>query len=705
LGLAPIQRHRVPGFRLLLAAPVLFMLGASMLLEDGCAPPSPRSTWDPDSIADAFAQPSAALFWPGLSRSFLVDSGGSLINGLWDVRFAVAADGVQGGGPSRIAYEERWRPVVRWTRTTGDVRWWFEAVAFPARSGDDSVLAVSLEVRAVNGGASPRHVRLAAEMDSMARPPRFVAPDGDTPQPRVLAWTRGSSRDSACGWSDAGFEGARGVVDQTLAPGATHAVRFLLASHPLPGADFVGCARMVHAGRVADVRREWSEWVAHGTHFELGDPEVENALRAATVVLLACRERWRGTWYPIGGPFHYRDTWLRDGARLIHALTLVNHVDEARDLARGIASLQWPQGAFLTQRGQLDGTGQALWTFEQAMLRPAPDTAVTRLAKQALVACQWSEWQRQLGRSTGWPYGRMMPFADPHDGELAQAQLVGNDLWMLAGYRATSRLCGAAGLRDDSMRVETWRAAYAADFAAALARRGARDVPPCWQGEGRDWGNLTAAWPSGVLAPADPRCEQLARRVWGEVSGPGLTCYGNRDSLHTYVGADLAMWAMLADHPEWTDSVLTAMLRWRNASGATGELFSASHRDYGWNLPPHPTAAAALIALTRNAILFDDGDTLELTLAARDRWWKQSTVRGAPTRWGVLDLSFTRDGDRARWNWTPVPVWTRLHLPRGTAVGGTVAAPLQRTPNPRWVLAPPGTSSAEVSLTSYAASR
>src|SRR5262249_33197972 len=262
-----------------------------------------------------------------------------------------------------------------------------------------------------------------------------------------------------------------------------------------------------------------------------------------------------------------------------------------------------------------------------------PDTAVARLAAQALKACQWSEWQRQLGRSTGWPYGRMLPFADPHDGELAQAQLVGNDLWMLAGYPATARRCGAAGRKDDSAKVEAWRAAYAQDFADALARRGSRDVPPCWQGEGRDWGNLTAAWPAGVLDPSDPRCERLARRVWGAVGGPGFLSYGDRDSLQSYVGADLGTWAMLADQPETADTVLAATLRWRNASGAGAELFSEKHRDYGWNLPPHPTSAAALIALVRNALIFDDRDTLALTLAARDLWWNGAAVHGAPTRW------------------------------------------------------------------------
>ena len=682
-------------------APIACAAIAAALLGQGCGGETTReSVWNPDSIPDAFSQPSAALVWPGLSRSFLIDSTGSLLNGLWRARFDLASDQVTAPGPGHIASEERWRPVFRWNRRAGDVEWRFEAVAFPARSDQDSVLAVSLVARVVNLGAAEHRVRMVARLDSMPRPPLFIAPDGDTPPPSVLRWVSAQVPDSACGWCENGVPGGSCATEWPLAPHAERVVRFVLPSHPLPVTDLVRTARVTHAHRAGEVRAFWEREIARGTRFELGDPEVENALRAASVVLLECRERWAGAWYPIGGPFHYRDTWLRDGARLIQALATLDYGGESRQLASGIAALQWPQGAYLTQRGQLDGTGQALWAFEQAALRPSPDSSVASLAVHAMNACQWSEWQRSLGRGSGWPYGRMLPFANPHDAELSQAQLVGNDLWMLAGYRAAARLCGAAGRSADSAQIEAWRDAYAGDFADALARRGVPDVPPCWQRPGRDWGNLTAAWPSGVLHPLDPRCERLARRVWASAGGAGLTCYGGRDSFQTYVGADLGVWAMLADHRAEADSVLSATLAWRNGSGAGAEIFSRSTHNYGVNLPPHPTSAAALVALVRNAVIFDDGDTLELTLGARDRWWRNARIQRAPTRWGRLELSFSRTPDRARWAWSPVPVWTRLRVPPGTRIAAAPTPPLRATSSPHFVLAPPGISSAEVSLVS-----
>src|SRR5213078_4827939 len=193
------------------------------------------------------------------------------------------------------------------------------------------------------------------------------------------------------------------------------------------------------------------------------------------------------------------------------------------------------------------------------------------------------------------------------------------------------------------------------------------------------------------------RLAELSRRVWSKAGGPGLVTYGPRDSLHGYVGADLGTWALLAGRRAEAESVLSALLSWRDACGAGGEIFSRQG-GYGRNLPPHPTAAAALIALTRNCLLFDDGDTLALTMGARAAWWRGAHVRQAPTRWGSIDLEFARSGLRARWRWSAVPVWTSLTLPPGTVLAEAVPSPLRGAAGASVVLAPPHRTHAEVSL-------
>ena len=190
----------------------------------------------------------------------------------------------------------------------------------------------------------------------------------------------------------------------------------------------------------------------------------------------------------------------------------------------------------------------------------------------------------------------------------------------------------------------------------------------------------------------------MARRSWAKSGGAGLVSCGSADSAHYYLGADLGTWALLAGYRAEADSVLAALLEWRSASGSACEIFSRSSRDFGANLTPHPTSAAALIALIRNMIVEDHGDTLRLTLGARALWWQGCRVAGAPTRWGMQDIAFSNQAGMARWEWSGAPVWTSLTLPPGHVLLGDPPEPLLRGPRPDVVLAPPGTRSVEVAL-------
>jgi hypothetical protein len=708
----------------------------------------PVAVWQPDSVPDAYSRPSAALMWPGATRAFMVGADGGLFNGVWRVNVVAGAKGRRAGLPRRIASEERWRPVIHWVERAGDVRWEFEAVALPAPDAPLASLARAIEaqqaVRADHAAHEQR--RRALTPDDRDRMDRLVlntshrlalgaredvplvvsvlaiahndggraaeatlavsfAPArGDEPfhepgaavLPPSWGWCTRAGQDSAIGWC----EGSCGRLalrrDAWLEPGGTHAVRFVVASHPLPAARLAAWARTPHEARADEARRWWTRETSRGARFKLNDPEVETAVRAARVVLLACRERRGGHWVPLGSPLQYRDVWLRDGARAIAALATQGYAAEARELAASLLEWQSPHGQFSSQSAQLDGTGQALWAFEQAMLRPAPARELDLFAQSALDAWAWCERTRRVAAGRpGTVAPGMLPVANPQDNELVRGQLIGSDAWALVGYRAAARLLRACGRIAEAEQVEQSRLAYRTDFARAIAHSGSRDVPPSFAGAGRDWGNLTVAYPCDALPAATPRLAALADRYWAQAGAPGLGFWGSPDSLHGYVAADLGTWALRTGRRAEADAVLDALLAWRTASGGAGELFTRTG-DYGANLPPHATSAAALLQLVRNSLIDDDGERLALTQGARAHWWRGASVEDAPTRWGLLTLRFELDGNEARWRWTPVPVWTELVLPPGTRLASTPPLPLLPGGRPDVVLAPPGTDEARV---------
>jgi len=694
---SPLRSHRVRLF-------ALTLLAAGIALLAGCA--REEAPFDPDAVPDAYAVPSGALMTPGSTRAWQVTQDGNFWNGAWRLRVTPTAGNDTAGPPKRIAAEDRWLPVLHWRRTSGAVRWDFSAAALPARAPRDSELIVSLEAVATNGGAAPVEAQLALTLDDREPNAAFVAWDAEpTVVPR---WGHGDSQELAHAWCEEVAPDPRANSRAlrprwTLAPGESRRVRVVLPAYATPEHELRRFAARSHAACESAVRKTWNAAIRAGARFELGDPEVETALRGASVVLLSCRERRGEKWVPIGGPFQYRDVWLRDGARAIAALAVAGYTPIARALADGLLLLQWPNGAFVSQRGQLDGNGQATWAIAQAWLRPpAPARALAPYVDAALQSAAWVRLQRQLAVPDLEKFPRQLPFGEPRDCELTRAQLVGNDAWAIAGLRSTSRLLAAAGRTDEARELADAARLCRSEFDSALVRTGSPDLPPSWQGTGRDWGGFAVAWPCGAIAPGDPHAARFAARVWAAGGGAGLTFYGSPDSLHGYLGADLGVWAMLAGRRAEADSVLDAHLHWRTASGSAGELFDRSGH-FGTNLPPHPTSAAALWLLVRNAVIADDDDTLRLTLGARERWWRHAKISRAPTRWGVLDLEFARAGDRARWTWTPVEVRTVLTLPPGTRLAAPPAAPLVGLADGTRIWAPARTAHAEVTLVAESA--
>ncbi len=728
----------------------LLLLPAALVA--GCAPRhEPARAWTADQVPEAYARPLGALMWPGGTRAFQVTPGGDLYNGVWAVRITACAGDSPAAAPRSIACEDRWLPVLRWTRRGGGVQWDYEAIACPEpepgpfaprglfarmlaareRAADrravdalfaslplqraDQLLAraplplerdpldrrnvlVSLQVTVTNQGIARRAVRSELAIEPAPLDASYRDPDSLLGVPWNTCWLTAVPADSVMGVGAGEVTGHSLVTRFELRPGERRTFRAVLPAYPLRGSSLESWARVSHAERVRSVREYWLRTMDRGATIELPDPEVVHAWRAAAVLLLSLRERRLDAWVPIGGPFHYRDVWLRDGARAMQALAIAGYTREARELAQSFLAFQWPHGPFRSQGGQLDGTGQAMWAFEQVLLRPRPAPDVRRYADAGVRA--WRALERARGGARpggGRGIAGLLPITDPHDAELVEAQLVGNDAWAIAGYRATERLLRAAGENAAADSIGRSELRYRRTFQASLAATGQPDVPPSWQGPGTDWGNLAVGYPCRVLPPDDPRLLAMARRYWAATGGAGLGHYRDPDAAHTYVAADLGTWALVSGHRAIADSVLAASLAWRSAGGGAAEIFSRSKRDFGVNYPPHPTAAAALIALVRNSLLYDDADVLQLTLGARTAWWTGSRVRRAPTRWGLIDLSFAREGREARWSWTPVPVWTALTLPPATHLAGPLPPGCLQGRRGDVVLAPPGRG--EVHLT------
>lgn len=671
---------------------------------------------EPLVLPEHYARSIAALGMPGAHRAFQIGHGSVVGSGDAALEWRLAS----ASGPVRVSpvfFERDGVPVAHWWMVSTRESVHFEAAAVLREALGDTSLMLSVQATATWLAESPGEcaleVRVRARADDPAAIPwdaedtdsyeehwrdRFAVRNGrivagidptvaiaaDAPRPGRAALTRGPGPGALIATGRA-----------TLTRGGRKRWHFWMPAYPstAPGPGLERNAG--HARAVSEARDTWHHRLAQGSPLATSDSLVNAAWRAALVTLLLCHERDRGDWVPLGNPFQYRDVWLRDAARNVRALAVAGYTDMARSDAMTLTRFQLPTGVLLSQRGQLDGTGQALWTLAQAAtLPPAPEWAA-RTLPTVRRALEWLEMQRLLTRQLKMRYAGLLPYGDPRDNELTRAQLVGNDAWGIAGCRAAATLARLAGADSLARAADSAAADYRAAFVTALARTGSRDIPPSWQGVGRDWGNLAVGYPTRVLPAADPRLALLARRIRARTGGPGLVSYGPLDTLHTYLGTDLAQWALLAGRAAEARAYLADLLAHSSSTLGQAELFARAGGSFGANLPPHATAAATLVDLVRNMIVSDTPDTLELALGGDATWWWGTRFERAATRFGVIDVALDSPApDRRRARWSPVGVPTRVRVADGEQVI-EVLTPGARAVGGRWVECPPGAREVE----------
>jgi hypothetical protein len=663
------------------------------------------------TLPEHYAHSLAALGWPGAHRAFQIGPGSVVATGECALQWRLlsAADS---GTVSPVWFERDGVPVAHWTVSDTRQRVEFEAAAAPRTALGDTSLLLSVRATAVWQAAAPGDVVLEVRVRARPDGPHFVPwdapadtvfeeswrgrealrngrlvaavdpaavrpPDAPTPQRPATATGPGP-----------GALVAR--CSARLAPGGRRHWDFLVPLYPVAGAQRQTVTRAGHERVVSESRRHWRRWLSGMAAFETPDPLANLAWRAALVTLITCQERGAGHWIPLGNPFQYRDVWLRDGARVVRALAVAGLPELAADDARTLARFQLPTGVFLSQRGQLDGTGQALWAFEQAASLPPSPVRAREFLAPARDGLRWIRRMRGNTISLRLPYAGLLPFGDPRDAELVRAPLVGNDAWAIAGCRAVAALAGRAG--DDSLAREARAVApeYRAVFLATLAVSRHPDIPPSWPGPGRDWGNASVGYPTLLLPADDPRLAALARRMRAPAEPTGLVCYGPADSLHTYLGADLAQGSLLAGRPAEARAWLAGVLAHSSSTLGQAEIVERGG-GFGANLPPHATAAAMLVDLLRNLLVCDARDTLELALGAPLEWWRGARLEPAATRFGVTRVRLERPAPgvlRARLDPLPVPV--RVRVPDGARASAVLGRGARLTDG-RWVEAPAGT--------------
>jgi hypothetical protein len=431
-----------------------------------------------------------------------------------------------------------------------------------------------------------------------------------------------------------------------LAPGKSETLVFKMPVEPIPSSDTARLSALREAS-FDDYFRETAAWwereLARGMQISLAEKKVTDTFRASLVYDMIARDRIDDDYIQTVNKFQYHAFWLRDGAFIVRAYDVAGYHDLARQCLDFFFRFQRADGNFLSQDGQFDGWGQALWAFGQHY-RMTRDRSFAELAYPAVQKAV--AWLRDARRQD--PL-HLMPASNPRDAEFTQvvAHISGYNLWALAGLKNAIALAQALGRTDDARAFQQEYDDYGATLWRKLDEITAKTngyIPPgIDQPNGQDWGNMLTLYPEQLLPHFD-------RKVTGTLEGTrakygeGLMTYAGR--LHHYLTMKNTETLTVRGEQRKALEELYALLVHTSATHAGFEwgVRPWGERDFGDNLMPHGWFGAKYVAAVRNMLLREEEQDLHLLSVVSPVWAganQSIAVHNAPTYFGPVAFKAT----------------------------------------------------------------
>ena len=468
-----------------------------------------------------------------------------------------------------------------------------------------------------------------------------------------------------------------------LAPGAERTITFRMPLVPVEeGAETEKILAASYDDALAQTIRTWEQLVAQGMQIETPEAKVNNTFKASLVYDLIARDHIGNDYIQTVNKLHYHAFWLRDASDIVHMYDVTGYSHIAAQDLEFFPRFQKSDGMFLSQEGQYDAQGEALWAYGQHY-RMTHDLEFARKVFPSVErAVQWIVTARKTDPL------HLIPASFVKDNEYVEGHITGYNFLALSGIRNAAILADAVGKPEEA---KAWRAEYDAYRGALVnaihrcAKIDGGSIPPSLDGDcgGQYWGNLLGTYPEHVLAPEDPLITatlQATRAKYAE----GISTYGSGRFLHDYVGIKNSFTEIIRGDQQ---EAVQDLYGWLVHTSSTQEGFEFAirawgDRDFADNLPPHGWFAAEFRTMLRNMMVREDvsqaGRQVHLLSVMSPEWMgggKTIRVERAPTEFGEVAFTLTQpDAGSAvldlTTQWREKPDALVVHLPWFADVSG-----------------------------------
>jgi len=424
----------------------------------------------------------------------------------------------------------------------------------------------------------------------------------------------------------------------------------------------------------------WAPSLEGLARLEIPDPHFDFLYRAAIRTLLLHSP---GEVFP--GPYTYKRFWFRDAAFILDAMLAAGMADRVERTLDLFPSRQNLSGYFLSQEGEWDSNGEALWILRrwcEATGRP-PKT----------------EWMVPIAKATEWiKRKRIRSHADPRIAGLFpagfSAEHLGpndyyywDDFWGAAGLRSAAWLLEAAGRGDEakSARAEASDFLSAIDKSLAAAQKEGRigralPASPLRRMDSGSIGSLAVSYPLRLWPGDDPRIMATLEYLLSKCMFRGAFF---QDMIHSGMNAYLTLHMAQALLRAGDGRAIQLIRDTAAVASPTGQWPEAIHpHTLGGCMGDgqHVWAAAEWVLMMRSLFVMEEDRVLVLASGIPEEWLRTGgslSFGPTPTVFGALTVTLRPgpDGVHVAWEgeWRTKPACIVVRLPGRKSI--TVSEP------------------------------
>ncbi|MCK5581731.1 MAG: hypothetical protein KAJ18_10725 [Candidatus Omnitrophica bacterium] len=352
------------------------------------------------------------------------------------------------------------------------------------------------------------------------------------------------------------------------------------------------------------------------------------------------------------GPYTYKRFWFRDAAYILYAMLCVGLEDRVERVINCFTNRQTKTGYFLSQEGEWDSNGEAMWIIQQFCAMTERKIS-SSLQKAVDLGGRWIMHKR-LSEEPDSAHSGLLPsgFSAEHLGP--NDYYYWDDFWGVAGLNAAGFLTKRFG---DSKRADNFFSeakkfdeCIESSLKKAEIRVGSKAMPPSpyRRLDAGSIGSIVAGYPLKLMPRDDPRlvetCDFLIKNTFHE---GGFFQDMTHSGINPYLTLHIAQVLLRNNDSRYLDLMKTVA----GLASPTGQWPEAVHPHTKGGCMgdgQHVWAAAEWVLMIRNCFVREEVDEGKLILCSgipRDWINEQNTIRfgPAPTMFGKVNISISCD--------------------------------------------------------------